>query len=135
MTAKVGRFSYKDPYFLPPNTFKRKPREYYAARTTYKLPEHLKPILEEYLKKPQPRLNKYDYCICCYRGGGYRSKEQENLSNFIMSILPDRRADDWKHAVYLVKRPKGFTKTFALNRKTKDRLLPLIFEAIEKGTL
>lgn len=123
----------KNPYYLPKNTFKRRPREYYAAKTTYKLPEHLRPILEEYLKKPQPRFNKNDYCVCCYRG--YRSKEQLDLANFIMSILPDRRTEDGKYAVYLVKRPKGFTKTFPLNSFTKDKLLPLIFEAIEKGTL
>ena len=121
---------YKDPYFLPPNTFKPKPREYYASRTTYKLPEHLKPILEEYLKKPQPRFNKDDYCVCCYRDG---SPQQMDLANFIYSIIPDRRKVQGLPCVYMVKRPKGFTKTFSLNTHTKDKILPLIFEAIEKS--
>lgn len=123
---------YKDPYYMPKNTFKRRPREYYAARTTYKLPEHLKPILEEYLKKPQPKFNKDDYCVCCVRG--YK-KEQDDLVNFILSILPDRRTLDGRASVYLVKRPKGFKKTFPLNLRTKDKVLPIVFEAIENGTL
>lgn len=124
--------SYKDPYYYPKNMFKKKPREYYAAKTTYKLPEHLKPILEEYLKKPQPKFNKDNYCVCCYM---YRSEAQKDLANFIFSIAPDRRTQDGYTCVWLVKRPKGFTKTLPLNTRTKDKLLPLIFEAIEKGQL
>jgi hypothetical protein len=124
--------SYKDPYYYPKNMFQKKPREYYAARTTYKLPEHLKPILEEYLKKPQPKFNKDNYCVCCYK---YRSPEQTNLSNFIISIAPYRRMEEGRTCIWLVKRPKGFTKTLPLNPSTKDKVLPLIFEAIEKGCL
>lgn len=123
---------YKNPYFYPKNMFKPKDRKYYAERTTYKLPEHLKPILEEYLKKPQPKFNKANYCVCCYREG---SKAQMDLANFIFSIAPERRKVQGNPAVYLVKRPKGFTKTFALNNYTKDKVLPIIFEAIEKGCL
>lgn len=123
---------YKDPYYYPKNMFKKKPREYYAAKTTYKLPEHLKPILEEYLKKPQPKFRKEDYCVCCNR---LRNKEQDNLVNFILSIIPDRRTVDGRTQIFLVKRPKGFTKTIPLNLKTQDKVLPIIFEAIENGTL
>lgn len=124
--------SYKDPYFYPKNMFQRKPREYYAARTTYKLPEHLKPILEEYLKKPQPKFNKDNYCVCCYFR---RSAAQDNLANFVMSIAPYRRMKEGYKCVWVVKRPKGFTKTLPLNPSTKDKVLPIIFEAIEKGCL
>lgn len=113
--------------------FQNKPREYYAAHTTYRLPEHLKPILEEYLKKPQPKFRKEDYCVCCHREK--RNKEHLDLANFIFSIAPDRRKVESRYAVYLVKRPKGFTKTLSLNPHTKDKVLPLIFEAIERGCL
>lgn len=129
----MPKVPYKNPYFYPKNMFKPRSREYYASQTTYKLPEHLKPILEEYLKKPQPKFNKKYYCVCCNREK--RSKEQLDLANFIFSIAPDRRREDNRHTIYLVQRPKGFTKTFVLNPHTKDKILPLVFEAIEKGIL
>ena len=125
---------YKDPYYLPKNTFKPKLREYYATHTSYKLPEHLKPILKEYLKKPQPRLNPEDYLIVCYRNTT-ASKESIDLANFIWSITPPRRTQEGLNRVCLVKRPKGISGTYALNLSTKDKLLPVIFEAIEKGIL
>lgn len=124
--------SYKDPYYYPKNMFQKKPREYYAARTTYKLPEHLKPILEEYLKKPQPKFNENDYCVCCYLD---RSPAQDDLAYFALSIAPYRRMKEGYKRVWLVKRPKGFTKTLPLNPSTKDKVLPIIYEAIEKGCL
>ena len=125
---------YKDPYFIPKNTFQPKPREYYASKTSYRLPEHLKKKLNEYLKKPQPRLNPKDYLIICYKNSS-DSKEQQDLANFIWSIAPDRRKADGVNRVYLVKRPKGISQTFALNPSTKDQLLPIIYEAIDKGIL
>lgn len=125
---------YKDPYYVPKNTFKAKPREYYASKTTYKLPERLKPLLDEYLKKPQPRFNPDDYVIVCSKFLT-DSKEHQDLSNFIWSIAPERRKQKGRPYVYLVKRPKGVKHTYAINPSTKDKLLPIIFEAIEKGCL
>ena len=84
---------YKDPYFLPKNTFKPKPREYYASKTTYQVPDYLKKKLKEYLKKPQPRLNPKDYLIICYKNSS-DPKEQQDLANFIWSIAPDRRKEE-----------------------------------------
>lgn len=118
---------YKDPYFLPKNTFK-KDRAKYAAQTTYKLPEHLKPILEEYLKKPQPKFNKDDYCVCMFH-----SMVSKDLKNFILSIIPDRRTRDGQGEVYMIRRQPGMKGKFHLTEKTKDKLLPAIFQAIEKG--
>ena len=123
---------YKDPYFMPKNTFKPKPREYFAARTTYKLPEHLKEKVKKIQATPQPRFDERRYIICCYNFG---SKEQRDLANFILSISPPRRIKYGTNSTWLVQRPEGFTDTYHLNPHTKDRLLPLIFEAIENGTL
>lgn len=125
---------FKDPYYIPKNTFKPKPREYYAARTTYKLPKHLQKKLNEYLKKPQPRFNPQDYLIVCCNISN-NPKPHQDLANFIFSIAPDRRKLSGTHYVYLVKRPKGTTITYAINPSTKDQLLPIIYEAIDKGIL
>lgn len=127
------KWKYKDPYYLPKNTFTPRPREYYASLTTYKVPEHLQKKLEEYLKKPQPKFNKQDYLIVCYRNSS-DPKPQQDLANFAYSIAPDRRRDGINR-VFLVKRPKGTTQFYALNPSTKDQLLPIIFEAIDKGIL
>ena len=125
---------YKDPYYMPKNVFKRRPREYYAARTTIKLPEHLKPILEEYLKKPQPRFNKDDYLIMSSKHPK-DSKEHQDLANFARSIAPDRRTRDGFQYIYLVKKDPQYPNQLALNPSTKDKLLPIIFKAIELGEL
>lgn len=125
---------YKDPYYLPKNTFKPRPREFYASKTTYKVPEYLKKKLEEYLAKPQPRLNPKDYLIVCYRNSS-DPLPQQDLANFAYSIAPERRKQKGVNKVYLVKRPKGISQTYALNPSTKDQLLPIIFEAIDKGVL
>ena len=125
---------FKDPYHLPKNLFKPKPREYYASRTTYKLPPHLQKKLDEYLKKPQPRFNRDDYLIVCCNISNH-TKENQDLANFIWSIAPDRRKQSGTHYVYLVKRPKGIKETYAINPSTKDQLLPIIYQAIENGTL
>lgn len=119
---------YKDPYFQPKNMFKRKPREEYASQTDMKLPEHLKPALERILNKPQPKFKKENYCVRMTR-----SAVSKDLRNFILSILPDRRTIDGTEVVYMVKRPRGYQGTFTLSDKTKSVILPMIFEAIEKG--
>ena len=120
---------YKDPYFQPANMFKRKPREHYASQTNMKLPEHLKPMLEKILSKPQPKFKKENYCVCMTR-----YKVSPDLRNFILSILPDRRTVDGCEVVYMVQRPKGYHHNITLSDKTKDKILPLIYEAIENGT-
>ena len=125
---------FKDPYHLPKNLFQPKPREYYASKTSYKLPVYLRKKLKEYLKKPQPRFNPKDYLIVCCNISN-NSKEHQDLANFIWSIAPDRRKESGRHYVYLVKRPKGTTITYAINPSTKDQLLPIIYEAIEKEIL
>lgn len=122
-----GHSSYKDPYYYPKNMFKKN-RAKYAAMTTYKLPEHLKPILEEYLKKPQPKFDKKYYCMCMHHCDVSR-----DLKNFILSIVPDRRTVDGRDSVYMIRRQKGMKGFFLLKEKNKDKLLPAIFEAIEKG--
>ena len=118
---------YKDPYFYPKNMFKKN-RAKYAAMTTYKLPEHLKPILEEYLKKPQPKFKKEYYCLCMQH-----RKVSKDLKNFILSIVPDRRTRDGEDEVYMIRRQPGMRGRFTLTEKNKDKILPAIFQAIEKG--
>lgn len=118
---------YKDPYFQPKNMFK-KDRSKYASQTTYKLPDHLKPILEEYLKIPQPKFNKNDYCVCMK----HRSVSKD-LKNFILSIVPDRRTMDGQDEVYMIRRQKGMKGKFFLTEKNKHKILPAIFQSIEKG--
>ena len=128
----MRRFQYKDPFFMPKNTFKPKPREYYANKTTIKLTPEQQDKVKKLQSIPQPRFNKTNYVVYCSNDG---SPEQRNLGNFAFSIAPPRRQQSYSHAVWLVKRPKGFKKSFPLNPKTKDKILPLIFEAIENGSL
>ena len=85
------------------------------------------------LKLPQPKFEKDKFLIVCYRNSS-DPKPQQDLANFAYSIAPDRRKDGINR-VFLVKRPKGFKTTFALNPSTKDQLLPIIFDAIDKGIL
>ena len=56
-----------------------------------------------------------------------------DLKNFILSIVPDRRTVDGRDSVYMIRRQKGMKGFFLLKEKNKDKLLPAIFEAIEKG--
>ena len=129
----MPRCKYKDPYFMPKNTFKPKPREYYAAKTTIKLTPEQQEKVKKLQAIPQPRFDRNNYVLLCSKTG---SKEQQNLGNFAFSIAPPRRRDSKDQtSVWLVKRPKGFKKSFPLNPSTKDKFLPLIFEAIENGSL
>lgn len=125
----------KDPYYLPKNTFQAKPREYYEERTTIKLTDEQKEKLKKIWEQPQKRVNPEEYAICVACVTPKRKKA--DLENFAKSIAPKRRFAD-EHYIFLVKKEPNnlnFRGNYRLNLKTKDILLPIIFQAIENGTL
>lgn len=124
----------KDPYYQPKNKFQAKPREYYESLSPIKLTDEQKEKLKKIWEQPQERVNPEDYAICV---ACTKSQEKEGLCFFIKSIAPSRRFADC-HYIFLVKKKPNnlnFKGNYRLNLKTKDFLLPVIFQAIDNGTL
>lgn len=122
----------KDPYFVPKNLFQPKPREYYEKMTDIRITPEQRRKLERLWKEPQSLVIPDDFLVTMKVG-----KKPDNLIAFIKSIIPRRRmAND--HYIYLIKKKPNnirMSGNYLLNNDTKDYILPLVFKAIDNGTL
>ena len=123
---------FKDEYYTPKNLFQPKPREYYESLTDIKITEAQREKLREVWEQPQPRVVPEEYAITMKCG-----RKPDSLMAFIKSIIPRRRMTN-DHYVYLVKKkPNNFSfkGNYLLSNRTKQHLLPIIFQAIDNGTI
>lgn len=123
---------YKDPYFIPKNTFQPKPREYYESLTDIKITDKQREKLKKIWEQPQSLVQPEDYAVTILCG-----RKADSLIAFVKSIVPRRRMTN-DHYIYLVKKKPNnfnFKGSYLLNKNTKDYILPIIFDAIENETL
>lgn len=123
---------YKDSYYTPKNLFQPKPREYYESLTDIKITDEQREKLKKIWDMPQPRVVPEEFVITMKC-----AKKPDSLMAFIKSIIPRRRMTN-DHYVYLVKKkPNGFDfkGNYLLSSRTKDVLLPIVFQAIDNGTI
>ena len=123
---------YKDSYYTPKNLFQPKPREYYESLTDIKLTKYQKQKLKKIWSMPQPLVVPEDYAITIKCG-----KKPDSLIAFVKSIVPRRRMTN-DHYIYLVKKKPNnfnFKGNYLLSNRTKEHLLPVVFQAIDNETL